>query len=87
MDVVQSEAGHQPLLGVVVAGADDLDDLVNVVLGDEQTLQQMGPLLGLAAVIDGAAGDDLLLEGDVLVQDLPQVKFSAASGRGPGPAC
>ena len=60
------------LLGVVVAAADDVDDLVDVVLGDEQALQQVGPLLGLFQVVPGAADDDLLLEGDVLVQDVPQ---------------
>ena len=38
LDVIQAEALAQPLLGVVVAGADDMDDLVNVVLGDEQAL-------------------------------------------------
>ena len=66
------EAVHQVLPGVVIAGADDLNDLVNVVLGDEQPLQQVGPLLGLALFIAGAAGDDLLLEGEVLVQNIPQ---------------
>ena len=72
LDVVQAEALHQPLLGVVVAGADDVDDLVDVVLGDEQALQQVGPLLGLLQVVPGAPDDDLLLEGDVLVQDVAQ---------------
>ena len=32
----------------------------------------MRPLLGFPAVKDGPAGDDLLLEGDVFVQNLPQ---------------
>ena len=32
----------------------------------------MGPLLGLAQIVAGAADDDLLLEGDVLVQDVAQ---------------
>ena len=41
LHIVQPEAGHKVLLGVVVAGADDVDDLVDVVLCDEQTLQQV----------------------------------------------
>ena len=49
-----------------------MDDLVNVVLGNQQTLQKMGPLLGLLQVVSGAADDDLLLEGQVLVDDVPQ---------------
>ena len=72
LHVVQPEAAHQVLLGVVIAGADDADDLVDVVLGDEQTLQQMGALLGLLQVVPGAADDDLLLEGQILVDDVPQ---------------
>ena len=32
----------------------------------------MGPLLGLAQVALGAADDDLLLIGDILVQNVPQ---------------
>ena len=72
LDLVQLEALHQIFTGVVVAGTDDVDDLVDVVLGHQQTLQQMGPLLCLAQVELGAAGDDLLLEGDILVQDEAQ---------------
>ena len=63
---------HQVLLGVVVAAADDLDDLVDVVLGDQQALQQVGALLGLFQVEAGPADDDLLLEFQVLVDDVPQ---------------
>ena len=47
LHVGQAEALHQVLLCVVVAVADDVDDLVDVVLRDEQTLQQVGALLGL----------------------------------------
>ena len=49
-----------------------LDDLVNVILCDEQTLQQVGPLLSLVQVEPRAADDNLLLEGQVLVEDVPQ---------------
>lgn len=46
LNVVQFEAIHQTLLGVVVSRADDVDNLVDVILGNEQTFQQMRPLLG-----------------------------------------
>ena len=72
LDLIQSEASHQCFLGVIIAGTDDLDDLVNIVLGDEQTLQQVGSLLGLFQVVLGAADDDLFLEGKILVNDMPQ---------------
>ena len=72
LDLVQVEAVHQVFSGVVIAGPDDPDHFVDVVLGDEQTLQQMGPFLGLALVEQGPAGDDLLLEGQILVQNVPQ---------------
>ena len=90
LDVVQSEAGHQVLLGVVIAAADDLDDLVDVVLGHQQALQQVGPLLGLPQVIPRPPDDDLLLEAEVLVDDVPAGRGSGAgASRSPpsGPAC
>jgi hypothetical protein len=37
-------------------------DLVDVVLGDDEALQQMGALLRLAQIVSGAADDDLLLD-------------------------
>ncbi len=38
LDIVQLESFHQTLLGVVIGRTDDADDLVDVVLGDQQTL-------------------------------------------------
>jgi len=72
LNVVQFEAIHQALLGVVVSRADDVDDLVDVVLRNEQTFQQMCPLLRLFQVIPGAPGEDFFLVLQVLVDDLPQ---------------
>ena len=72
LDIIQAEPLHQALLGVVVGGADDVDDLVDVVLGNEQALQQVGPLLGLAQIVLGAPGEHVHLMGQVLVQNLPQ---------------
>ena len=37
--LVEAEAGHEVVPRVVVAAADDADDLVDVVLGDEQALE------------------------------------------------
>ena len=67
LDLIQHEAGHQIFPGIVVALPDDLDDLVNIILCDEQTLQQMGPLQSLVQVEPRAADDNFLLEGQVLV--------------------
>ncbi|MPN59891.1 hypothetical protein SDC9_207613 [bioreactor metagenome] len=74
LHVGQAEALHQPLLGLVIAGADDVDDLVDVVPGNEQPLQQVGALPGLVQVVTGTPDDDLLLKGDVFVQNLTQSK-------------
>ena len=49
-----------------------MNDLVDVVLGNEQTFQQMRPLLGFFQVIPGAPGEDFFLMLQVLVDDLPQ---------------
>ncbi len=59
-------------LGVVIGLPDGLDDRVDVVLGDQQSFQQVSPLLGLLQVKAGAADEDLLLIGDVLVQNVAQ---------------
>ena len=49
-----------------------MDDLVDVVLCDEQTLQQVGTGLCVLQVIAGAADDDLLLKGQIFVDDVAQ---------------
>ena len=75
LHVGQAEALHQVLLCVVVAVADDVDNLVDVILRDEQTLQQVGALLGLFQVVFRSAHDQLFLEGEVLVDDVAQVEY------------
>ena len=75
LNVAQAEALHQILLRVVVAGADDVDDLVDIVLRDEQAFQQMSALLGLAQIVARAADDDVLLEGQVLVDNVAQGQY------------
>ena len=49
-----------------------MDDLVDVVLRDKQTLEQVGALLRLLEVVFRAPDDDLLLEGEVFVDDMAQ---------------
>ena len=45
-----------------------------IVLNNQQTFQQVGPLLGFAQVVLGAADDNLLLIGNILIQNVPQPK-------------
>ena len=52
--------------------ADDADDLVEVVEGDEQALEDVGPRLGLVELELGPPDDDLFLEGDVRLEHLRQ---------------
>ena len=68
-------------LGVVVARADDLDDLVDVVQRDDVALEDVGALLGLAQLVLRAPGDDVLLVLDVVVQHLLERSACAARRR------
>ena len=72
LHIGQAEALHKVFLRVVIALADDADDLVDVLLGDEQTLEQMRALERFLEVELRAAHDDLFLEGEVLVENVPQ---------------
>ena len=77
LQIVKAEALHQRGLGLgpaAFAGPDGGDDLVHNVDGLFQALQNVGAVLGLFQVELGAAGDDLHLELDVLLQNLPQVQ-------------
>ena len=70
----ESEALHQSgTRGRGIAAApDDGHDFIDVVQRLEQTLQDVRARLGLVQVVFGAAGDDVLLVGDVVVEHLPQ---------------
>ena len=68
----EGEALHQVLLGVVIARTDDADDLVDIVLGDQQALEQVGALLRLSEIVARAADNDVLLEAQVFVEDVAQ---------------
>ena len=72
MHVRKTEALHELLLGIIVAAADDLNDFINMILGDEQAFQKMGPLLGFSQVIFCPANDQLFLEGQIFVQNMAQ---------------
>ena len=74
LHVVQTKPLHQGSLAFLhgVVGADNRDNLVDVVQRSHQALQNVGALLGLFQVKDGPAGDDLFLELDVFVQHLVQ---------------
>ncbi len=52
-----------------------MDDLVDIVLRDEETLQEMLALAGLFEVVLRAAGDDLLLIGEVFVQNVAEGEY------------
>ena len=66
----QSAAG----LGVGLRGADDADDLVDMVKGHQVALEDMRAGLGLLKVEAGAAGDDVDLVVDVVLQHLAQAQ-------------
>ena len=68
--------GHQPLAGGGhVGGAlDQGDDFVDVADRQDQALQHVGPLTGLAQEEHGPPADDLAAMADVQVDHLPQVQ-------------
>ena len=75
LNVAEIEALHKALLCVVIAGADNADDLVDIVLSYQQAFQQMRPLLGLAQVVPCAPDDYILLESEVLVKYMAQGEY------------
>ena len=58
----------------VLGAADDLDDLVEMVQRDQQALDDVVALLGLAQLEAGAAGDDVDLVVDVVADHLGEVQ-------------
>ena len=68
----QIEPLHQALFRVVVAFADGLDDLVDVVLSDEQALQHVLPVERFFEVVLRPLCDDLLLEGEIFIEHMAQ---------------
>ena len=78
----------QPVAGGVGVGraADQFDHRVEVVERDQQPLEDVGAGLGAAQFVLGAAGDDLALVLDVVVDQLAAGSASAARRR-PAPPC
>ena len=76
LDLREAEARDEGglRLGVVGAGTDDPDDLVDIVERDDETLEDVSPLLGLAQLVLGTPRDDVLLVLDVVVQHLLEVE-------------
>ena len=61
-------------LGVGLRGTDNADDLVDMVESHQIALEDMGARLGLLKVKAGAAGDDVNLVVDVVLQHLAQAQ-------------
>ena len=51
-----------------------MDDLVDVVEGDDQTLEDMGPFLRLVQLILGSTDDDVFLMLDIVFEDILQAQ-------------
>ena len=81
LDVVQAELLEHAGLGLVVVarGADDVDDLVDVVDRDAEALEQVRALLGLAQEEARAALDDLAAVLDEAAQELLEVHHLRAA--------
>ena len=70
------EARHQlldRLLGLA-RSADDADDLVDIVYGDDQPLKDVDALLGLTQVVLRAAVDDVVAVLDEVMDQVAQVQ-------------
>lgn len=72
LNLGQIEPLHQALFCVVIAFTDGLDDLVDIVLGNEQTLQHMLPVERFFEIVLRPLRDDLFLEGQIFIQHMPQ---------------
>ena len=56
----------------ICRASDNTNDFINMILGDEQAFQNMGPFLGFSQVIFCPANDQLFLEGQIFVQNMAQ---------------
>ena len=70
LHVCQTEPLHQPFFGFLRVGArtDDADHLVNVVQGDQQACQDVGPFFRLVQVVFRPSGDHFLLVLQIKLQ-------------------
>jgi hypothetical protein len=77
---------HQADLGLVAVGrgADDLDEVVEVIEGDDVALEDVGAVFGFVEAELGAARDDIAAVLDVALDEFLDVHLlRAASCRGP----
>ena len=76
LNVGQSETRHKFLLrdGNCLASADNTDHLVDIVQGDQQSLQDMSPFFRFVQVIFCSSGNDIFLVLQVIVQHLLKVQ-------------
>ena len=76
LDLAQLELLHQAVTGVFrrLAAPDEGNDLIQVVDGNDEPLQDVGPLLRLAQFILGPAHDDIVTVLEVVEDHLPQVQ-------------
>ena len=67
----EAEALHQFIARFAggLAAADEADDLVEVIHGDDQPFEYVGARLGLFQFVAGAAGDDVFLMADVVADE------------------
>ncbi len=75
LHIRQAKTSHKVLFCVVVAVAYNVDDLVNIVLGNKQTFQQMSPLKCFFQIISCAADYYILLKCQIFVQNMPQGEY------------
>ena len=76
LNICQSEAFYQCFLSSchISAASDDIDDLINVIKGDQQTFQDMSPLLSLVQIIFCPSGNNILLMKEVIPQHILQIQ-------------
>ncbi len=76
LDLAERERGHQLLARGIGVGRcpDDLDDLVEVIEGDQQAQDDVVAFLGLAQVVPRSARDDVDLVIDVVADHLGEVE-------------
>ena len=76
LDLTELELLHQAIPRVFrrLASPDEGDDGIEVVDGDDEALQDVGPLLSLAQLVLCAADDHIVAVVDVMEDHLPQAK-------------
>ena len=76
LHIIQTEAGHQLVFRFlyICRSSDDAYDFIDIVEGNEQTLQYVRPLLRFIEIILSPSCDDILLMLQVTDQDFFQIQ-------------